>query len=176
MGKEVRQMGASYIALLRKEKGSDYGVEFPDFPGCVSAGRTLEEARRAAHEALELHLEGMAAEGQAIAEPSSLDAIFESDWDAGRAVPFLVTPKGSETRVVRVNVTFKPTVLRSLDAYASEHHLTRAAALERAVHAATHREVVPDTRAAAGKLPRRPGSAKGSHKKPERARRGRGRG
>ena len=38
----------SYIALLRKEKGSDYGVEFPDFPGCVTAGRTLEAAREAA--------------------------------------------------------------------------------------------------------------------------------
>ena len=162
-------MGASYIALLRKEKGSDYGVEFPDFPGCVSAGRTLEEARRAAHEALELHLEGMAAEGQTVPEPSSLDAIFASDWDAEHAVPFLVTAKQPETRVVRVNVTFKPTVLRSLDAYASEHHLTRAAALERAVHAATQREVVPDARAAPGKLRRRAGAAKGSQKKPERA-------
>jgi len=167
-------MGASYIALLRKDKGSDYGVDFPDFPGCVSAGRTLEEARRAAHEALQLHLEGMVAEGQAIPEPSSLDAIFESDWDARRAVPFLVTPKQSETRVVRVNVTFKPTVLRSLDAYASEHHLTRAAALERAVHAATHREVEADARTASGKFRRRAAAANSSQKKPERARRGRG--
>jgi predicted RNase H-like HicB family nuclease len=168
-------MGASYIALLRKEKGSDYGVEFPDFPGCVSAGRTLEEARKAAHEALELHLEGMAAEGQAIPEPSSLDAIFESDWDARRAVPFLVAPKESGTRVVRVNVTFKPTVLRSLDAYASEHHLTRAAALERAVHAATHPEVAPNARATSGRPRGRARASKGPHKKPGRARRERGR-
>ena len=27
------------IALLRKEATSDYGVDFPDFPGCVTAGR-----------------------------------------------------------------------------------------------------------------------------------------
>lgn len=125
---------ASYIALLRKEKGSDYGVEFPDFPGCVSAGRTLEEARVAAQEALELHLEGMAEEGQAIPEPISLDAIFASDWDTEGAVPFLVTPAEPETRVVRVNVTFKPAVLRVLDGYAELQGLTRAAALERAVH------------------------------------------
>ena len=38
----------SYIALLRKQPRSDYGVDFPDFPGCVTAGRTLEEARRMA--------------------------------------------------------------------------------------------------------------------------------
>ncbi len=37
-------MARSYIALLRKDEGSDYGVEFPDFPGCVTAGKTLEEA------------------------------------------------------------------------------------------------------------------------------------
>ena len=44
----------SYVALLRKDEGSDYGVEFPDFPGCVTAGRSLDEARTMAAEALEL--------------------------------------------------------------------------------------------------------------------------
>jgi len=124
---------ATYIALLRKQKRSDYGVEFPDFPGCVTAGRTLEDARAAAREALELHLEGMAAEGLPIVEPSSLDAIFESDWETKGAIPFLVAPKEPETKVVRVNVTFKPAVLAALDSYAQENHLTRAAALESAV-------------------------------------------
>lgn len=126
-------MATSYIALLRKEKGSDYGVEFPDFPGCATAGRTLEAARRAAREALELHLEGMAAEELPVPEPSSLDAIFASDWETRGAIPFLVTPEEPETKVVRVNVTFKPAVLKALDGYAKGHQLTRAAALETAV-------------------------------------------
>jgi len=129
---------ANYIALLRKQKTSDYGVEFPDFPGCVAAGRTLEEAHAAAREALELHLEGMAAEGLSIAEPSSLDTIFESDWETEGSIPFLIAPKEPEAKVVRVNVTFKPTVLADLDSYAQEHHLTRAAALESAVRAITN--------------------------------------
>ncbi|MGB0514703.1 MAG: amidohydrolase family protein, partial [Wenzhouxiangellaceae bacterium] len=34
-----------YFAYLRKDPGSGYGVEFPDLPGCVTAGRTLDEAR-----------------------------------------------------------------------------------------------------------------------------------
>jgi predicted RNase H-like HicB family nuclease len=38
----------SDIARLRKDAGSDYGVEFPHFPGCVTAGASLEEARRMA--------------------------------------------------------------------------------------------------------------------------------
>lgn len=46
----------SYVAYLRKEKGSDYGVEFPDVPGCVTAGHTLEEAKANAAEALAGHV------------------------------------------------------------------------------------------------------------------------
>src|SRR5213082_2505660 len=41
-----------YIAYLHKDRKSDFGVSFPDFPGCITAGRTLEEARRRAAEAL----------------------------------------------------------------------------------------------------------------------------
>lgn len=33
-----------YIALLRKDRTSDYGVDFPGFPWCVTAGSTVEEA------------------------------------------------------------------------------------------------------------------------------------
>jgi predicted RNase H-like HicB family nuclease len=46
----------TYIALLRKDEDSDYGVDFPDFPGCPTAGRTLEETRRMAQEALAFHV------------------------------------------------------------------------------------------------------------------------
>ena len=42
----------AYTALLRKEPNSDFGVDFPDFPGCVTAGRTLDEARRMAGDSL----------------------------------------------------------------------------------------------------------------------------
>ena len=41
-----------YIAYLHKDRNSDYGVSFPDFPGCITAGKTLEEAHRMAAEAL----------------------------------------------------------------------------------------------------------------------------
>jgi predicted RNase H-like HicB family nuclease len=45
-----------YIALIHKDAGSDYGVSFPDLPGCVTAGLDLDDARRMAEEALALHL------------------------------------------------------------------------------------------------------------------------
>ena len=47
-----------YLAIVEKTEASDYGVFFPDVPGCVTAGVTLEEARAFAAEALSLHLEG----------------------------------------------------------------------------------------------------------------------
>jgi len=62
-----------YIAYLHKDSKSDFGVSFPDLPGCVRAGKTLEEARRMAVEALALHIRGMAEDGEAIPEPSTTD-------------------------------------------------------------------------------------------------------
>ena len=40
------------VALIHKDKHSDFGISFPDFPGCVSAGSTLEEAADMGAEAL----------------------------------------------------------------------------------------------------------------------------
>src|ERR1035441_6271666 len=48
-----------YIAYLHKDKNSDFGVSFPDFPGCITAGSSLDEARAMAAEALALHVAGM---------------------------------------------------------------------------------------------------------------------
>ena len=68
---------SQYIALIHKEANSDYGVSFPDFPGCVTAGSTVEEALVMAREALVGHIEAMIEKGLAIAEPSSMDAIMQ---------------------------------------------------------------------------------------------------
>ena len=48
-----------YIALIHKQADSDYGVSFPDFPGCIAAGATLDEAREMAEQALAFHLDGL---------------------------------------------------------------------------------------------------------------------
>ena len=59
-------MVANYIALIRKDPDSCYGVDFPDFLGCISAGDTLQEALINAAEALSFHIEGMEEDGLAI--------------------------------------------------------------------------------------------------------------
>lgn len=82
-------MEQTYIGLIHKEPDSDYGVSFPDLPGCITAGGTLEEAREMAAEALALHLEGMTRSGMDIPAPSSADAIVAHP-DAGDAIALLV--------------------------------------------------------------------------------------
>ena len=64
-----------YIAYLHKDRDSDFGVSFPDFPGCVTAGKTLAEAQRMAAEALALHIAGMIEDGDEVPAPSNLDAL-----------------------------------------------------------------------------------------------------
>ncbi|HCL64411.1 MAG TPA: hypothetical protein DIC56_06090 [Rhizobium sp.] len=66
----------NYIGLIHKDADSDFGVSFPDFSGVVTAGTDLDDARRMAEEALGLHVEGMVEDGEAIPEPSSLEAIM----------------------------------------------------------------------------------------------------
>ena len=45
-----------YQAKIYKD-GKSYSVEFPDLPGCFSMGKTLDEAKVMASEALSLYLE-----------------------------------------------------------------------------------------------------------------------
>lgn len=125
---------AAYIALLRKDPKSDYGVEFPDFPGCVTAGGTLEEARANAEEALALHMEGMVEDGDAIPEPSSLDAVARLP-ESRNAVAFLVSVHEAPAKIVRVNITLPAAALARIDAAAEAAGLTRSGFIARAAKA-----------------------------------------
>ena len=78
-----------YIAYLHKDSKSDYGVSFPDFPGCITAGSSLDEARRMAAEALAFHIAGLREDGAGIPEPSTLDDLRNDPAMKG-AVAFLV--------------------------------------------------------------------------------------
>jgi antitoxin HicB len=46
-----------YVAKLTPEADGGYSVEFPDIPGCITQGDTLEDALTMAKEALELVME-----------------------------------------------------------------------------------------------------------------------
>jgi predicted RNase H-like HicB family nuclease len=115
-----------YIAYLHKDRGSDFGVSFPDFPGCVTAGRTLEEARHMAVEALGLHIEGMLEDGEAVPDPSSLDALAK-DPNMKGAVAVLVSVEPFPEKTVRINITVRESQLETIDELAIKAGLTRSA-------------------------------------------------
>ena len=92
---------AGYIALVHKDKGTSYGVIFPDVPGCVSAGDTFEQAIANAAEALAGHLALMEADGDRIPAPREFEAIKADRSladDLEGAVVAFVTPQGSSAR------------------------------------------------------------------------------
>ena len=122
-----------YIAYLHKDKDSDFGVSFPDFPGCITAGKTLDEAHRMAAEALGLHIAGMVEDKEEFPAPSTLDALAD-DPAMKEAVAFLVhvDPEGTE-RTVRINITAREKQLEEIDKLANKAGLTRSAYMVQSV-------------------------------------------
>lgn len=129
----------SYVALLWKDEKSDYGAMFPDFPGCVTAGRTLDETKDLATQALAFHIEGMRADGDAVPAPSGLEAVMAEA--ANRyAVAFLVEVPPAREKAVRLQVTMLPTIVAEIDARTAASNTTRSAWLAQAAREKIARE------------------------------------
>lgn len=89
-------MMTGYIALVHKDKGTSYGVSFPDVPGCISAGDTFEQAVASASEALAGHLALMRADGDVIPRPRTFEELKQDrDFvaDAADAIVTIVQPE-----------------------------------------------------------------------------------
>lgn len=60
-----------YIALIHGDDKPGFGISFPDFPGCISDGDTMEDAIRRGGEALTFHIENMVEDGEKIPAPTA---------------------------------------------------------------------------------------------------------
>lgn len=129
----------TYIALMHHEPGGGYDVVFPDFPGCVTSGATLADARALAAEALAFHIESLVEHGEPVPPPSSLEAVM-ADPEHANLLPFLVTVDTPGDRAVRVNVTLPESLLRRIDAAARARQVSRSAFLARAAEGALEPE------------------------------------
>jgi predicted RNase H-like HicB family nuclease len=130
-----------YIAFIHKEPDSIYGVSFPDFPGCISAGDTLDEALANASEALRGHVQMIEADGETAPDARTIEQIMQdaelADERVGAvisAVP-LIRDLGSTTRI---NVSLDLGLLKSIDEAAAARKQTRSAFLA----SAARRELV----------------------------------
>lgn len=129
-----------YIGLIHKDEDSDFGVSFPDFPGVVTAGTTLDEARAMAEEALAFHIEGLLEDGEEMPAPSSLESVMAKALNR-QAVAVLVPVKTGAPRAVRVNITLPEDILVEIDRYAREHDLSRSRFLAQAAKRMIHPEL-----------------------------------
>jgi len=72
----TRRKTYSYQINLIPVKEGGYTVLVPMLPGCVSFGRTIEEATANAREAIELHIENLAAHNEPIPEGNESTPVF----------------------------------------------------------------------------------------------------
>lgn len=140
----------NYPIVIHKDKGSDYGVTVPDLPGCFSAGRTLDEALASAREAIELHVEGLIADGLPVPQPDRIEEQQrKAEYRGGTWAVVSIDPGSLRTKAVRVNITVPERVLDAMDRFARSAGQTRSGLLVEAVTAYMGR--------AEGELPERGG-------------------
>ena len=104
------------IAIEPRTDRSDYGVVIPDLPGCFSAGETLEDAIAGAEEAGLAWIDAALDAGEAVPQPSSLEAIRDNPEYAGWILSVVtIDPAALDDTAERVNITLPRRVLRRLD-------------------------------------------------------------
>jgi predicted RNase H-like HicB family nuclease len=127
-------MTQSIVALIHGEPGS-YGISFPDVPGCISAGATLDEALANGAEALTFHLEGMVEDGDEPPVPRTLDPIkADPDFAFEFSEPHVVAlvPYEPPSRSVRINVTMDERLVAAIDRAAKREGGSRSGFLANA--------------------------------------------
>jgi predicted RNase H-like HicB family nuclease len=65
-----------YLVVVEKT-ATGYSAYSPDLDGCVATGKTRDEVEREMQEAIEVHIEGMARNGESIPEPRTYSRYVE---------------------------------------------------------------------------------------------------
>lgn len=109
-------MFSTYVALVHRanKKGADYGVIFPDFPGCVFGGKTLDKALENAREGIIFHIEGLLDAGEALPEPTHLEEI-KTNPDYKEATPSLIRVAIPTGHLKRLNISMDAGLVIEID-------------------------------------------------------------
>jgi predicted RNase H-like HicB family nuclease len=124
------------LALIHEVNGA-YGISFPDFPGCVSGGRSLDETLARGAETLTFHIAGMVEDGDPLPMLRTLDQLKSDPTfteDSEGAVVAIV-PVELPGKAVRVNVSIDEHLLDAIDRAARSAGQSRSAFLAEAARA-----------------------------------------
>ena len=111
-----------YTALVDGREGA-YGVVFPDLPGCVAMGYTVEDALINAEDALRDYTLDADQDGEVLPEPSPFQSIDVPKGSQLVSMP-LIRVSG---RKVRANLTLDEGVAEFIDSEARRRKMTRTA-------------------------------------------------
>jgi predicted RNase H-like HicB family nuclease len=131
---------ATYIALVHQIAVGRCRVSFPDLPGCVAAGDSLQEAIATAKQALADHVQHLLEAGEPVPVPSLVDAIERQD---AVLVAAIEVPDDLTTK--EINLAVPGLALRRFDLFAEGRGMTRSAVFVEAVN----RWIVQETAAIA---------------------------
>ena len=113
-----------YPAVLERAEGEMFAVWFPDFPGCVAAGRSQDEAAARAEEALASALHDAAERDAALPSPTPFEAIaVPADAEV---VTFLALGASPPDPSERVNIYLPKSVIERADALATNWGMNRS--------------------------------------------------
>ena len=149
----------NYPVVIHKDPASDYGVSVPDLPGCVTAGRTIDEALAMAREAIELHLEGIIEDGGVVPLATPIDVLRSDparrdEWADGTWAIVTVDESTLRVKIARIGITMPQRVLDAIDRHAKAHGETRSGLLARAAVRYIGREAgsMPEAKRGGSKL------------------------
>lgn len=129
---------STFVTAIVHRVSDNFGVSFPDLPGCIAEGRTQQDALANAADAVAFHVEGLLAGGEAIPVPRELDDLradpeFSDDF-AGAELLALV-PVTLPGRSIRINLTMDENLLAAIDRAAERSGATRSGFLADAARA-----------------------------------------
>ncbi len=118
-----------YVAVIDKDPGSAYGIQFPEVLGCFSAADTFDEVVPNAIEALSLFFD----DSEPVV-PRGLEAVREQVAEniAEGATLMMIPFVRGQQRVVRVNLSLEKGFLDTLDEAARMRGVTRSAFVKKA--------------------------------------------
>lgn len=131
-------MQIRYIAALHPDPDAGgFSVTFPDVPEIATEGDTLAEAVAMARDALDLVVESMREEDEALPEPGN-DADVVARIVAEGAYPHVIEIETAD-EAVRVNVSMPASLVPRIDRRAEEKGQSRSGFIAEAVREALRR-------------------------------------
>lgn len=120
-----------YLAYIHiGDEKHAHGVTLPDFEGCFTAADSYSDIPKNVQEAIELHFEGESIELPAPSDIKDLEAT--GLYTDGVWMLVEVDISKLESRPMRLNVSLPSYIVKKMDKYASENHLTRSALIVKA--------------------------------------------